>query len=69
MLTDQWLALYRPQAIIAGLDPLLFDLALEPLFLSASRKPPTLTLPLEGGGNCRFVSVVYASPLEGEVGA
>ena len=37
--------------------------------LSASRTPPTLTLPLEGGGNYGFTAVTYTSPLEGEVGA
>ena len=31
--------------------------------------PPTLTLPLEGGGNYGFSAVPYTSPLEGEVGA
>ena len=31
--------------------------------------PPTLTFPLEGGGNYGFIAATYASPLEGEVGA
>ena len=54
---------------IRSLWALLSGLALGPLRLPASRRPPTLTLPLKGGGHCRFASVVYASPLEGEVGA
>ena len=37
--------------------------------LSAPRTPPTLTLPLKGGGNYGFIAVTYTSPLEGEVGA
>ena len=38
--------------------------------LGASRPPPTLTLPLKGGGNdFRGLARFLASPLEGEVGA
>ena len=52
-----------------GEVPLLSGSVRKNLFVSAPRTPPTLTLPLKGGGNCGFIAIPYTSPLEGEVGA
>ena len=53
----------------AEAEPLLSGQVQKRLLLSAPRTPPTLALPLKGGGNYAFIAASYTSPLEGEVGA